>query len=134
MTTKALVPAGHLTPVSASSLDAYIRQVYGIPILAADEERALAIRLQENGDIEAAQQLIMSNLRFVVKIARGYMGYGLPLNDLIQEDNIGLMKAVKRFSLRRVGLAAHPSVYGAARRASTTAGRTLSQHFSHQWA
>jgi RNA polymerase sigma-32 factor len=110
MTTQ-LVPAGHQYPVSTDNLSAYIRQVSGIPMLDANEERALAVELYENGDIEAAQTLIVSNLRFVVKIARGYMGYGLPLNDLIQEGNIGLMKAVKRFSpeheVRLISYAVH---------------------------
>ena len=109
--TTALVPVGHQYPVSANNLEAYIRQIHSIPMLEADEERALAIELQETGDIDAAQKLIMSNLRFVVKIARGYSGYGLQLNDLIQEGNIGLMKAVKRFSpdhnVRLISYAVH---------------------------
>jgi RNA polymerase sigma-32 factor len=109
--TTALVPVGHQYPVSANNLDAYVRQIRSIPMLEADEERALAIELQETGDIDAAQKLIMSNLRFVVKIARGYSGYGLQLNDLIQEGNIGLMKAVKRFSpdhnVRLISYAVH---------------------------
>jgi len=109
--TKALVPAGHHYPVSANNLEAYIRQIHSIPMLEADEERALAIELQQTDNIEAAQKLIMSNLRFVVKIARGYSGYGLQLNDLIQEGNIGLMKAVKRFSpdhnVRLISYAVH---------------------------
>ena len=106
-----LVPAGHQYPVSSNNLDTYIRQVNSMPVLDADTERALALELQQHGNIEAAQQLIMSNLRFVVKIARGYMGYGLQLNDLIQEGNIGLMKAVKRFStdheVRLISYAVH---------------------------
>jgi RNA polymerase sigma-32 factor len=93
------------------NLDAYIRQINGIPVLTAEEERELALRLENQNDLEAAQQLIMSNLRFVVKIARGYSGYGLPLADLIQEGNIGLMKAVKRFSttheVRLISYAVH---------------------------
>jgi RNA polymerase sigma-32 factor len=80
-------------------------------MLTAEEERELALRLEQQNDLEAAQQLIMSNLRFVVKIARGYSGYGLPLSDLIQEGNIGLMKAVKRFSasheVRLISYAVH---------------------------
>ncbi|MCW8923915.1 MAG: RNA polymerase sigma factor RpoH [Gammaproteobacteria bacterium] len=107
----ALVPAIHQTPVSVNNLNAYIHQVNSIAVLDADEERALATELQENGSVEAAQQLVMANLRFVVKIARGYMGYGLQLNDLIQEGNIGLMKAVKRFSpehnVRLISYAVH---------------------------
>ena len=107
----ALVPATAQYPVSVSNLSTYIQQVNRFAVLSADEERALAIELYENGNVEAAQQLIMSNLRFVVKIARGYMGYGLQLNDLIQEGNIGLMKAVKRFSpehnVRLISYAVH---------------------------
>jgi len=96
--TRSLVPAADYLPSASGNLDAYIRQINGIPVLDADEERALALRLEKQNDLAAAQKLIMSNLRFVVKIARGYTGYGLPLSDLIQEGNIGLMKAVKRFS------------------------------------
>lgn len=108
---KTLVPAGYNYPLGTGTLEAYMLQVNNFPMLEAEEERALATRLQENGDLEAAQQLIMSNLRFVVKIARGYMGYGLQLCDLIQEGNIGLMKAVKRFSpdhdVRLISYAVH---------------------------
>jgi len=108
---KALVPAYHQTPVSVSNLSAYIHQVNSVAVLDADEEFALATELQENNSVEAAQRLVMANLRFVVKIARGYMGYGLQLNDLIQEGNIGLMKAVKRFSpdhkVRLISYAVH---------------------------
>ena len=107
----ALVPAYHQTPVSVSNLSAYINQVNSIAMLDAEEERALATELQEQGNVDAAQKLVMANLRFVVKIARGYMGYGLQLNDLIQEGNIGLMKAVKRFSpehnVRLISYAVH---------------------------
>ena len=107
----ALVPAYHQTPVSVSNLSAYIHQVNSIAVLDAEEEFALATELQENADVDAAQKLVMANLRFVVKIARGYMGYGLQLNDLIQEGNIGLMKAVKRFSpehkVRLISYAVH---------------------------
>ncbi len=107
----ALVPAYQQHPVSVSNLSAYIQQVNAFAMLNAEEERALAIELFEHGNVEAAQQLIVSNLRFVVKIARGYMGYGLQLNDLIQEGNIGLMKAVKRFSpehnVRLISYAVH---------------------------
>ncbi len=113
---QALVPAGgHLpitqAPLTAGNLDAYIQQVNSIPVLDADEERELAERLHYHQDLEAAQKLILANLRFVVKIARGYMGYGLQLADLIQEGNIGLMKAVKRFSpeheVRLISYAVH---------------------------
>ena len=107
----ALIPAYQQTPVSVSNLSAYIHQVNSIAVLDAEEERALAIELREDANVDAAQKLIMANLRFVVKIARGYMGYGLQLNDLIQEGNIGLMKAVKRFSpehnVRLISYAVH---------------------------
>ena len=109
--TKALIPALHGASLSAGNLDAYIRQINSIAVLTAEEERELALRLENQNDLAAAQQLIMSNLRFVVKIARGYSGYGLPLADLIQEGNIGLMKAVKRFSttheVRLISYAVH---------------------------
>ena len=107
----ALIPAYHQTPVSVSNLSAYILQVNSIAVLDTEEEYALATELQENDSVDAAQKLVMANLRFVVKIARGYMGYGLQLNDLIQEGNIGLMKAVKRFSpehkVRLISYAVH---------------------------
>jgi RNA polymerase sigma-32 factor len=109
--TTALIPAIQNTPLSAGNLNAYIRQIHSIPVLTSEEERELALRLEHQDDLAAAQQLIMSNLRFVVKIARGYSGYGLPLGDLIQEGNIGLMKAVKRFSasheVRLISYAVH---------------------------
>ncbi len=97
--------------VPQGSLEGYIQAVNTIPVLSAEEERALAERLQQNGDLEAARQLVMSHLRFVVHIARSYSGYGLPQADLIQEGNIGLMKAVKRFDpsvgVRLVSFAVH---------------------------
>ncbi len=109
--TTALIPALQNAPLSAGNLEAYIRQIHGIPVLTSEEERELALRLENQNDLAAAQRLIMSNLRFVVKIARGYTGYGLPLADLIQEGNIGLMKAVKRFSasheVRLISYAVH---------------------------
>lgn len=93
------------------SLDAYIQTVNGISVLKADEEKGLAERLFNDGDLDAAQQLIMSHLRFVVHIAKSYSGYGLPQADLIQEGNIGLMKAVRRFDpavgVRLVSFAVH---------------------------
>jgi RNA polymerase sigma-32 factor len=95
----------------ASSLDAYIQSVSRIPVLDPQEEQLLARRLREEGDLAAAQNLVVSNLRFVVHIARGYMGYGLQLADLIQEGNVGLMKAVKRFDpdvgVRLISFAVH---------------------------
>ena len=93
------------------SLEAYIKYVHSIPMLSESEEKELATRLQENQDLEAAQRLVLSHLRFVVSIARGLSGYGLAIADLIQEGNIGLMKAVKRFSpehgVRLVSFAVH---------------------------
>ena len=83
--------------VPSGSLESYTRAVRNIPILSTEEEHDLAVRLQEQGDLEAAQKLVISHLRFVMHIARSYSGYGLPQADLIQEGNIGLMKAVKRF-------------------------------------
>jgi RNA polymerase sigma-32 factor len=93
------------------SLEAYISHVSAIPMLGRDEELALARRFHEHQDLEAARELVVSHLRFVVHIARGYMGYGLPVGDLIQEGNVGLMKAVKRFDpdmgVRLVSFAVH---------------------------
>ena len=103
-----------LVPVSTmpvGSIEAYISRVNAIPMLDKEEELSLSARLRDGNDIEAAQKLIMSHLRFVVKIARGFSGYGLPLSDLIQEGNVGLMKAVKRFNpkvgVRLVSYAVH---------------------------
>lgn len=93
------------------SLDVYINGVNQVPVLSQHEEQALARRFRENNDLDAARQLVLSQLRFVVHIARGYSGYGLPLGDLIQEGNVGLMKAVKRFDpdvgVRLVSFAVH---------------------------
>lgn len=103
LTSMALVPQG--------SIEAYIQTVNSINMLSEEEEKALALRWWENGDLKAARQLVMSHLRFVVHIARNYSGYGLPQSDLIQEGNIGLMKAVKRFDphhgVRLVSFAVH---------------------------
>ena len=97
--------------VSLGSIDDYMARISRLPRLEAEEERALAVRFRENGDLDSARELVMSNLRFVAHVARGYMGYGLPLSDLIQEGNIGLMKAVKRFDpevgVRLVSFAVH---------------------------
>ncbi len=93
----ALVTAGQHLPTPVGNLEAYIHAAYQFPVLSAEEEKALAIRLRDEGDLDAARRLVLHNLRFVVQVARGYSGYGLPLADLIQEGNIGLMKAVKRF-------------------------------------
>ena len=98
-------------PALTGSLDSYITAVNQIPVLSAAEERELAKRVHDHNDVEAAHKLVLSHLRFVVYIARGYAGYGLPLGDLIQEGNIGLMKAVKRFDpsykVRLVSFAVH---------------------------
>ena len=96
---------------AAGSLDQYIQSVNRMPILSEQQEVELATRLRDEGDVDAARQLVMSHLRVVVAIARGYLGYGLPHADLIQEGNIGLMKAVKRFDptrgVRLVSFAIH---------------------------
>src|ERR1044071_6253585 len=84
-----------LLPLSGS-LDAYISAVNRIDVIDAAEEKRLAERLHGHQDLEAAQQLVLANLRFVIHIARGYLGYGLPFSDLIQEGNIGLMKADRK--------------------------------------
>jgi RNA polymerase sigma-32 factor len=93
------------------SFDAYVDRVSQIPVLSREDELGLAVRFREKGDLEAARHLVLSHLRFVVHIARGYAGYGLPLGDLVQEGNVGLMKAVKRFEpsvgVRLVSFAVH---------------------------
>lgn len=98
-------------PVPQGNLDSYIRTANQYPILSAEQEKELAERYYYDEDLEAAKQLILSHMRFVIHIARGYLGYGLPLADLIQEGNIGLMKAVKRFDpnvgVRLVSFAVH---------------------------
>ena len=105
----ALQPVHTLAP--GANLEAYIQSVSAIPILSAEEERVLADRLYYHEDLEAARQLVMSHLRFVVHIARSYSGYGLAQADLVQEGNVGLMKAVKRFNpemgVRLVSFAVH---------------------------
>ena len=97
--------------VPGDNLDAYIRAVSSVPVLTVEEEQALAERLYFNDDLDAARNLVLSHLRFVVHIARSYGGYGLPVGDLIQEGNIGLMKAVRRFDptkgVRLVSFAVH---------------------------
>jgi RNA polymerase sigma-32 factor len=93
------------------SFDAYVDTVSRIPVLSREEEFELATRLRTDDDLDAARRLVMSHLRFVLHIARGYAGYGLPLGDLVQEGNVGLMKAVKRFDptvgVRLVSFAVH---------------------------
>ena len=97
--------------VSTANIDSYIASAYQIPVLDIEQERALALRLHNDNDLDAARTLIIHHLRFVVQIARGYNGYGLPLADLVQEGNVGLMKAVKRFDpakgVRLVSFAVH---------------------------
>jgi RNA polymerase sigma-32 factor len=97
--------------LSLGSIEEYVGAVNLMPRFDAEEERALARRFREENDLDAARQLVLANLRFVVHVARGYMGYGLPLPDLIQEGNIGLMKAVKRYDpdvgVRLVSFAVH---------------------------
>ena len=98
-------------PVAVGSAEQFYQMAYSLPVLSAEEERELAQRHFENGDVEAARALVLHNLRFVLHIARGYGGYGLPLADLVQEGSIGLMKAVKRFDpsvgVRFISFAVH---------------------------
>ncbi|MHC1479641.1 RNA polymerase sigma factor RpoH [Frateuria aurantia] len=108
---QAMVSANLPIPSVVGSLDAYISAVHRIPVLSQEEEQSLSRRFHDQEDLSAAKQLVMSHLRFVVHVARGYSGYGLQLGDLIQEGNIGLMKAVKRFDpdqgVRLVSFAVH---------------------------
>ncbi len=98
-------------PGALGTIDSYIQAINKLPLLTADQEQSLARRLRDDGDLEAAGQLVLSHLRLVVALARGYLGYGLPHADLIQEGNVGLMKAVKRFDpdrgVRLVSFAMH---------------------------
>ena len=107
-TTKDIATIGSL---STGTIDAYISSAYQIPVLTLDEERELALRLRDQDDMMAARRLVLSHLRFVIRIARGYLCYGLPLQDLIQEGTVGLMKAVRRFEpdvgVRLVSFAVH---------------------------
>ncbi len=111
--TNAVVMSTHSLALTGpvGSLDAYIQAVGSIPVLTKEHEQLLARRFREGGDLEAARELVLAHLRFVVHIAKGYTGYGLPLADLIQEGNVGLMKAVKRFDpeydVRLVSFAVH---------------------------
>jgi RNA polymerase sigma-32 factor len=95
------LPVSAQMPMPTGSIEAYIQTVNRFPLLTAEEEHRLARRFRDEGDLEAARQLVLSHLRLVVAIARGYLGYGLPHADLIQEGNIGLMKAVKRYDPER---------------------------------
>jgi RNA polymerase sigma-32 factor len=105
------LPGTVAVPMPSGSLEAYIQTVNRFPLLTAEEEHSLALRFREHGDLDAARSLVLSHLRLVVALARGYLGYGLPHADLIQEGNIGLMKAVKRFDpdrgVRLVSFAIH---------------------------
>ena len=111
LSTTALVPNNLPVPSALGSLEAYIGAVHQIPVLEPEQEQALARRFRDEEDLDAARELVHSHLRFVVHVARGYSGYGLQLGDLIQEGNIGLMKAVKRFDpdmgVRLVSFAVH---------------------------
>jgi RNA polymerase sigma-32 factor len=112
-TVTALTPqhAGLAMAGPIGSFDAYLDRVSRIPVLDREHEQDLALRFRRDNDLDAARELVLSHLRFVVHIARGYAGYGLPMNDLVQEGNIGLMKAVKRFDpnvgVRLVSFAVH---------------------------
>ncbi len=111
MSTTALIPNNLPIPSALGSLDAYISAVNQVPVLTVEQEQALARAYRDDEDLDAAKSLIMSHLRFVVHVARGYQGYGLGMGDLVQEGNIGLMKAVKRFDpdqgVRLVSFAVH---------------------------
>ena len=112
MTTQHALVANNLPiPSAIGSLEAYVGAVHQIPVLSVEDEQALARRFRDHDDLDAARELVLSHLRFVVHVARGYNGYGLQLGDLIQEGNIGLMKAVKRFDpavgVRLVSFAVH---------------------------
>lgn len=106
---KILQPANLLVP--QGNIESYVTAIHAIPVLSAEDERMLAIEYKESGDLDAVRGLIMSHLRFVAHIARSYSGYGLPQADLIQEGNVGLMKAVKRFDpevgVRLISFAVH---------------------------
>jgi len=105
------IPTTALTVPQSGSIETYIQSAYSIPMLTAEREKELATRLYAENDLQAAQELIMSHLRFVIHIAKGYAGYGLAQADLVQEGNVGLMKAVKRFNpevgVRLVSFAVH---------------------------
>jgi len=110
--TKAMVKASTMTlPAVNDDLNGYLSQISGFPILSVEQEQTLARKYRDDDDLDAAGQMVMSQLRFVVHLARSYSGYGLPLADLVQEGNIGLMKAVKRFDpdvgVRLISFAVH---------------------------
>src|SRR5215467_4853840 len=109
--TNALIASNLPIPSAIGSLESYVSAVHRIPMLTQEEEQNLAQRFVKDNDLDAAKSLVLSHLRFVVHVARGYSGYGLQIGDLIQEGNIGLMKAVKRFDptqgVRLVSFAVH---------------------------
>ena len=111
MTTPSTQAQALMLAVPGNNLDAYMRAVNAVPVLSADDEQRLAEQLYYEQDLDAARNLVLAHLRFVVHIARSYTGYGLPLGDLVQEGNVGLMKAVKRFDptkgVRLVSFAVH---------------------------
>ena len=111
MSTELVSTRNTLPALTGGTLEAYIQAARSVPMLSAEDEYALAKDLQENGNIESAQKLVLPHLRFVIKVANNYSGYGLPIADLIQEGSIGLMKAVKRFDpdvgVRLVSFAVH---------------------------
>src|SRR5574343_1579618 len=111
MTSHALISHNLPIPSALGSLDAYINAVSRVPVLSVEDEQKLARAYRDHDDLDAARHLVMAHLRFVVHVARGYQGYGLGMGDLIQEGNIGLMKAVKRFDpdqgVRLVSFAVH---------------------------
>ncbi len=111
MTSQALISHNLPIPSALGSLDAYISAVNRVPVISVEDEQILARAFRDDGDVESARHLVMAHLRFVVHVARGYQGYGLGMGDLIQEGNIGLMKAVKRFDpdhgVRLVSFAVH---------------------------
>ncbi len=109
--TKALTVRTSTLPVPTGDFDHFLQVINEYPVLSAKEEKEIATRLKNEGDLDAARKLVLHNLRFVIKVARSYSGYGLPIPDLIQEGNIGLMKAVKRFDpevgVRLISFAVH---------------------------
>ncbi len=111
MTTPSTQAQALMLAVPGNNLDAYMRAVNAVPVLSADDEQRLAEQYYHEQDLDAARNLVLAHLRFVVHIARSYTGYGLPLGDLVQEGNVGLMKAVKRFDptkgVRLVSFAVH---------------------------
>ena len=106
-----MVMSNQLPALSSGSLNAYLDSIQQISLLTAEEEADLFLRFQEYNDVQAAREIVLSHLRYVAYVARSYMGYGLPLEDIIQQGNVGLMKSVKKFNLsykvRLVSFAVH---------------------------